>query len=229
MKVKRTVSDLENFEVLSFLSDEDLEEFKSNLFQRTYKKNQLLFTVGDPRERIYFLTKGYVKLERTNADASMLYVDYIRPYDLFPYGGMFEDKYYHLDAYALTDISVYYIPTRTFEKLIRRNNEQLLYIIHRLSKILEQHERRLQAITTKNARDRVEQSVTYLMYNFGRAEGDDILINVPITITEIAKISGTCRETASNVFRELKCDGLLSMESRKIRIHEADYFLEKVQ
>lgn len=148
MRVKNTVDDLTKFTILSHLTDEGLERVKKQLFQRTYKKNQLLFTVGDPRERIYLLSKGYVKLEKTNADATMIYLDYVKPHDLFPYGGMFKDTYYHYAAYALTDIMVYYIPTTIFEELVQTNKEQLLYIVNRLSRILEQHERRLQTVTT---------------------------------------------------------------------------------
>jgi CRP/FNR family transcriptional regulator, arginine deiminase pathway regulator len=86
MKVKDTM-DLGNFEFLSRFKEAELEDLKNYLFERTYKKNQLLFMEGDPRERIYFLSEGYVKLERSNTEATRLYVDYIKPYSMFPYGG----------------------------------------------------------------------------------------------------------------------------------------------
>lgn len=229
MKLKNSVDDLSRFKILSYLTEEEIQAFKNHLFQRTYKKNQLLFTVGDPRERIYLLSIGYVKLERTNTDATMLYLDYVKPHDLFPYGGMFKDAYYHYSAYALTDIVVYYIPTKIFEDIVQTNKDQLLYIVYRLSRILELHERRLQTITTSNVKDRVEQSITYLVEEFGIQMGNDIVIDVPMTITEIAKISGTSRETASHVFKELRCDGFLTMEGRQIIVHDVEYFKEKVQ
>lgn len=229
MRIKKSVDDLHRFKILSFLTDEELQLFKKNLFQRTYKKDQILFTVGDPRERVYFLSQGYVKLENTNQDATMLYSDYVKPNDLFPYGGMFKDSYYHYTAYALTDIVVYYIPTVIFEDLIKNNKDQLLFIINRLSRILEQHERRLQSITTTNVKDRVEQSITYLIEGFGINDGEDIVIDVPMTMIEIAKISGTCRETVSHVFKDLRSEGLITMKGRKITVHDADYFIEKVQ
>lgn len=50
-----------------------------------------------------------------------------------------------------------------------------------------------------------------------------------MTITEIAKISGTSRETVSHVFKDLRCDGLLTMEGRQIIIHDVNYFKDKVQ
>jgi len=227
MKVE-FANDLTEFKILSFLSGEDLKKFEKFLFKRTYKKNQILFTDGDPRERLYFLSKGYVKLEKTNMEATMLYVDYVKPHSLFPYGGMFTDLFYHHSAYGLTDIEVYYIPAKVFETYVKTNRDQLLVIINQLSRILELNERRLQTLATSNVKDRVEQSIHYLVKEFGVLEGEDVIIDLPMTITEIAKLAGTCRETASSIFRELKNEGLLSFESRKIIVHNKNYFMQKI-
>lgn len=228
MKIDREVDHLDRFSLLQFLNEEEIEKLKENLFQRTYKKNQLLFTVGDPRERIYFLNEGYVKLEKTNSESTMIYIDYVKPNDIFPYGGMFKDKFYHYSAYTLTDIAVYYIPTHIFEALVQTNKDQLIFIINRLSKILELHESRLQAITTSNVKDRVEQTITYLMNGFAiEDEKGGVLIDVPMTMTEIAKIAGTTRETVSHVFKELRKDSIVSIDAGQIRVLNIDYFTQK--
>ncbi|MFA1821307.1 hypothetical protein ACDX78_14220 [Virgibacillus oceani] len=41
------------FEFLSYFNDEEQAAFKKMLFERAYKKNQLLFTEGDPREKFF--------------------------------------------------------------------------------------------------------------------------------------------------------------------------------
>lgn len=224
MKVKDTM-DLGNFEFLSRFKEAELEDLKNYLFERTYKKNQLLFMEGDPRERIYFLSEGYVKLERSNTEATRLYVDYIKPYSMFPYGGFFKDNFYHYSACALTSIVVYYIPTKILEEKAMDNMEQLFVIINHLSTILEYHENRLLTLTTSNVRDRVEQSIFCLLHDFGYHDGKKIIIDLPMTLTELAKLTGTSRETVSHIYNELKREGILSMVDKRLVIYDINYFM----
>ncbi len=200
---------------------------KRMIFKRTYKKNQLLFTEGDPRERIFLLNEGYVKLEKTNQEATMLYINYIKPNDIFPYVGLFNEDFYRYSAYALTDIDVYYIPTKHFESLIRDKNDQLYLILRRLDILTKRHQDRLQTISTSFATDRVEQSIYYLVQNFSVETEEGYFIDIPITMTELAKIAGTTRETVSHVYHDLKNDGIVSMEGRHVIVHDIDYFSEK--
>src|SRR5690625_3969622 len=141
-------ADLSGFEFLSYFTEEELSELKTMLFERTYKKNQLLFTEGDHRERIFLLAGGYVKLEKTNRDANMLYINYISPNDFFPYVGLFNESFYRYSAYAVTDIHVYYIPAKKFEAMIPHKKELLLHIIKRLDLLTRRHQDRLQTIST---------------------------------------------------------------------------------
>ncbi len=221
--------DLSNFEFLSYFNAEELAELKTMLFERTYKKNQLLFTEGDPRERIFLLADGYVKLEKTNRDANMLYINYISPNDFFPYVGLFNEEYYRYSAYAVTDIHVYYIPARKFESIIPHKKEMLLHIIKRLDLLTRRHQDRLQTISTPLASDRVEQTISYLCQNFSSKHGEDYYVDIPVTMVEMAKIAGTSRETVSQVYKMLKEDHIISLNGKKIIVHDAEYFLGKIQ
>lgn len=90
MKPENIVELLKSFEVFSHSSEKELIQLSSFVYWRTYRKGQMLFTAGDPRERIYLLVDGFVKLEKNNSDATLLYSDYIKPNTLFPYGGLFQ-------------------------------------------------------------------------------------------------------------------------------------------
>jgi len=228
MRTSPTV-DLNNFEFLSHFTEEELSEFKTMLFERTYKKNQLLFTEGDPRERIFLLADGFVKLEKTNLDANMLYINYIKPNDFFPYVGLFNEEFYRYSAYAVTDIHVYYVPTKKFESIIPHKQEMLLHIIKRLDLLTKRHQDRLQTISTPLATDRVEQSISYLFQNFSSKQGTDYHVDIPVTMIEMAKIAGTSRETVSHVYKSLKEDHIISVNGKHLIVHDTDYFFGKLE
>ena len=219
---------LKEFEVFSFLNKEEQELISKHLFYRTYKKNQILFTEGDPRERIYFLIDGFVKLEKTNVEATTTYTYYIKPKELFPYRGMFNDEYYNISASALTDVVLYYIPTKVFEVLVKNNKEQLSYIINQLSHIIGHHENRIQIFSLNHVREKVELSIAHLMKYYGEENGCEVKVDLPMTIKELSMMLGISRESVSACVGDLQKERLVSVINKNINIHDPHYFHNKL-
>lgn len=69
MSQQWTVEDLRQIDVFKQCGSRELEALLPHVYQRTYRKGQILFMEGDPRERVYFLMDGYVKLERLHETA----------------------------------------------------------------------------------------------------------------------------------------------------------------
>ncbi|MGG3468007.1 Crp/Fnr family transcriptional regulator [Neobacillus pocheonensis] len=220
------LSDLQQFDVFSCLTAKTLKKYLPNFYFRTYKKNQCLYMQGDPRDKIFFLLDGYVMFERSSQEGSMLYLDFVKSNQMFPYGGIFQDKVYQDTAIAVTDVHLYFIQTHILEELLKTNPKQLLYVISKLSEILNLHQKRVQRILIPHAQERVLHSIQFLMDDLGEKDGAEIIIPCPLTAAHIAKISGTTRETVSLLMNQLKREQVISVCSKKIRIHQPDYFKE---
>ncbi|MEW9051781.1 MAG: Crp/Fnr family transcriptional regulator [Neobacillus sp.] len=218
------LSDLRQFDIFSSLSAKTLQKHLPNFYYRYYKKNQLLFMEGDPRDKIFFLLDGYVMYERGSENGSMLYLDFIKSNQMFPYGGIFEDKVYKDTAVAVTDVHLYFIQTHVLENILKSNPKQLMFIISKLSKILSLHQKRVQKILIPNAQERVLHSLQFLMDDLGEKDRATIVIPCPLTAANIAKISGTTRETVSLLINQLKRDEIISVKSKRIRILQPEYF-----
>lgn len=218
------LSDLQQFELLKCLPIKTLKKYLPYFYFRSYKKNQLLFMQGDPRDKLFFLLDGYVMYERSSQDGSMLYLDFIKRNQMFPYGGIFQDQVYQDTAIAVTDVHLYFIQTHVAEELLKANPKLLLYIISKLSDILNLHQKRVQKILIPNAQERVLHTLQFLMEDLGEKAGAGIVIPCPLTATNIAKLSGTTRETVSLLMNQLKRENVLSVTCKKITIHQPDYF-----
>lgn len=79
-----TIDDLRELTLFATCPSRALEQLIPHVYCRTYRKGQLLFMEGDPRERVYFLMSGYIKLERMNESATHHYADYVKPKQFFP-------------------------------------------------------------------------------------------------------------------------------------------------
>ncbi|MDA3974359.1 Crp/Fnr family transcriptional regulator [Enterococcus thailandicus] len=197
-------------------TDEEFQLIKEHTVLRSYKKGQILFDEGDERQRFYILTKGLVRLERYDESATYYYYDYVNANTLFPMAGIFEAQAYAYTAQAMTDIDTFYLPVSIYEKLARNNSEQLIALIHKISKVVEMHELRIQIGLTSSAFDRVKQNLFILKEELGvPTEDGHICIPYPITLKELAVNSGTTRETAGQVIKQLRDSGLLDYRKKQ--------------
>lgn len=219
-------NNLRRFPVFHNLPHQRVQKIMGDAFVRRYHKGQILFMEGDPRDRIYFSLKGYIKLIRMNDDGSSQFLMYLKPNSMFPYVGLFQDKYYRFSAEAATDVELLYIPTSTFEQQIRNDPAVLVNLIRIMGDKMHEHEIRIQKLSQVHATDRVRQLISFLLNDIGEKVNDStIRIPCPLTTTDLAKMAGTSRETVSHVLQEYKASGKLTIKSKIITIKDPAFFM----
>jgi CRP-like cAMP-binding protein len=227
MKAK-AIQLLRQVDLFSCLSEKEIKELEPFIYERTYKKGQYLFFEGDPRLRIYILLDGFVMLEKSNQQGSLLYTSYVKKNTVFPYMGLFKNGDYNHSAVAETDIRVFYMVADAFESIVSKNSALLKKVILQVNELLAVQENRIKNVMTPSAHVRVLNTIDYLMNDLGEEESGVIRINCPITTTKISVMSGTSRETVSMVVNKLKKDQILSIKDRMLHIHKPEYFEEEV-
>ena len=227
MKAK-AIQLLRQVDLFSCLSEKEIKELEPFIYERTYKKGQYLFFEGDPRLRIYILLDGFVMLEKSNQQGSLLYTSYVKKNTVFPYMGLFKNGDYNHSAVAETDIRVFYMVADAFESIVSKNSALLKKVILQVNELLAVQENRIKNVMTPSAHVRVLNTIDYLMNDLGEEESGVIRINCPITTTKISVMYGTSRETVSMVVNKLKKDQILSIKDRMLHIHKPEYFEEEV-
>ncbi len=224
-KNMNSIEQLHREPVFSCLSDEEFQRIASHIFLRNYKKGQILFYEGDKRDRVFYLQDGLIRLEKNDPSANFCYIDYVKHNTFFPYGGLFTDEAYAYTAYAATNITIYYVPASIFEEVVLGNKQQLLFIYKNLSRVLSYHEIRIRNTITPSASERIVQALAIWMTDLAEDNDDGSkTIPYPLTIIELAKMSGTTRETAGTVVKSLKEDGLIKYERKKFTFVDVDHF-----
>lgn len=216
---------LRNNQIFEVFTDLEFRQLKREMRFRKYKKGQVLFNEGDHRDKVFYLLKGLVKLERYDESAIFMYTDYVKQEKLFPYGELFTEGVYRYTAYAMTDIELYYIPAKLFEEVLAGNARQLLYFYKQLTKILIEHEERIQFLVGSTASSRITKTLAFLMEELGEPQSkSEIVVPYPITVCEIATISGCSRETVGNKIKQLKELGKLEHQQKMLTFKDKNYF-----
>ena len=222
---KSTVEQLREDDFFSLFTPEQFERFRKNAFRRSYQRGQVLFTEGDPFDRVYYMIDGFVRLERTDANGTNSFYCYARNKTFFPYINMFRREVFRYTATAVTDIDILYISTSILEELFKENKAILTRIIKNLEELVLIREERLQYMLQQNARMRVVATISYLQKELGEAEDGISVIRCPISVRDIAELSGTSRETASAVLSKLRSRDIIEVRDRRhFQINNPQYF-----
>lgn len=209
------------------LNREEFDLLASKMVFRQASANHILFFEGDPRDRLFILLDGYVKLEQADQSGQFLYMDYVKSPTLFPYSCLFIDKEYPFTATSISPISYIFLPLDLYETCAANNLQQMKFLYRKLAKIFYQHELRIRNTITSSAKERVIQSLALLHHEFV-ADTEENTLPFAITTIDLAQMSGTTRETVSHVLKELRQNGLIHYRSKSLTFLDKDYFTQQI-
>lgn len=218
-----TILDKPEIEIfLKELTEKERESFMQTVRSFSYKKGQVLFYDQDKRTTLYFLIKGTVKFELVDSTGEHLYLEWLKQKQLFPLIGLLQDTYYSFSAIAHTDVEVIRFSVSSYEELLARNQELLRMCMNQQSNWLKLYMKKLQKGVSCDTYTRVAITLASLYHTVGVKNRQ---LGCLITIKEIAKASGTTRETASSVLKRMKRNGKIDYRQKKLTFLDQEYFL----
>ncbi|MFT8907674.1 MAG: Crp/Fnr family transcriptional regulator [Lentilactobacillus diolivorans] len=203
------------------LDDEGIHKLIDAMTIKKYHRGQILFDQGDPRDNYYFIISGVVKTFHWDENGEEQLYLYIRPNKAFPYIGLFEDDDYAYTVETMTEVKLAVIPMDFYEGLLQENPEMMVSAIKEMSRMIDMTETQLQRMVTTSAKCRVWNAIWFLGQQIGDCQEDgSILISYPITLIELSKISGTTRETTSQMVQQLINESKIWYQRKYFRILE---------
>lgn len=179
-----------------------------------YKKGETILHAQDSPQGVFYLEKGYVRQYATCAEGDELALIIFKPGDFFPLRwalGEIESRY---SIGAMTDAVVWRAPRREFQEFVKNNPDILFHLTQRILVRLGGLLSRMEYLTFGNAYEKVASIVAICAERFGRKEGRNIVVQVPLTHQDIAFLVGITRETTSIELKKLEKKGLIAFRSR---------------
>lgn len=205
------------------LDDKYVHQLLDEMKVKQYHRGQILFDQGDTRDKFYFLIEGVAKSFHWDKNGDEQLYLYIRPNKGFPYIGLFEDDRYAYTVQTMTDVKIAEFSMPIYEQVLRENPELMVNAVKEMSQIINTSETQLQRMVTTSARCRVANAILFIGQQIGDLQEDDtILIPYPITIVELSKVSGTTRETTSQMVQKLVSENKIQYNRKYFKILELD-------
>lgn len=207
---------IKRFNALKTLTNEELETFSDHKTSLIIKKGENLMTEGNTINGLYCIKDGKGKLTKLNTNGKEQIIKFIKGGDILGHRSLLSEELVGLNAIALEDMHVCFIPKGDILDTIKDNNQFSLNLMKNISHQLNEANTLISQMAQKPVKDRLAETLLHLEEVFG-VDNEDF-IDVILTREEIANTIGTATESAIRLLSNLKKDGVIDLHGKRIKI-----------
>ncbi len=200
------------------LTDSEFRAVESIFVPRSFRKNQIIFLEEETGKYMYIVLWGKVKVTKSTSGGKETVLTIHEPGDFFGEMALLDGKTSPATVSAMEDCRIATISAADFQRYLMKNEKVVQQIIQVLCLRLRQVWSQVQSLSYSTADARIRSALLQLSRKHGVPDGRGILLNLKITHQELAGMVGTSRETVSRAFAQMRRDGVLQMEGRRIII-----------
>lgn len=193
---------------------------------------QVLFRKGTPSTGFYMVRDGLMQLSVSNSEGVVKVVEILKPGSAFGHAVMFVHEPYPVDATALADAHLVFVPAAAVDRVLDENPAMARIMLASMARRLQS---KIQDIAMLSLQSATQRIVAYILgavgagtYNVGGGVGAfepgaspdtrSTSIELPALKQVLASRLGMTPETFSRAMRALSDKGLICADGAVVRI-----------
>ena len=206
---------LENVPLFSGLSNEALAEIEQHGSVKSYKKNTIVINQDDETYSLYVILSGSVKVFVSGEDGREAVLNHQQAGDYFGDLALI-DKQPRVASVMTTEPSKFMIISREdFLACLSKNPEIAVNLIKPMTSRIRMLAKNVSSLALLDVYGRVAR----ILLEQAEQQGD-VLVTDKLTQQEIADMVGASRAMVSRILKDLKEGGYISIEKKRITIHQ---------
>lgn len=196
--------------------------------QRCYTSKNMIFQIEDNAHEAYYVESGRVKIYQLTPEGKEVTFQILKPGDGLGIAEVFLNCRRTRYAEAMCKTNLWVINREQLFNLMLSNKEFYLNLLWALHQEVLKFQDIVEDLTVLPVRDRLMKLLIRLCKERGTQMKDHAIIDFPLTHEELAKMVGCNRKTVTIVLNELREQGFLSWEKKKIKVFSLDELNENV-
>lgn len=206
--------------LFSALNEAQLERVRRHAHITDMVEGESLFFQGDKANSFYLVLSGRIKLFRVSPDGKEKVVEIMEPGVCFAEALMFMDQpNYPVTATALIPSRVVVINARDFKSMLGESIETCFLLMGNMSFRLRSLIREIDALSLDTG------TVRTIAYLLQQAPADSESFELKVAKSVIASRLSVKPETFSRILKQLHESEIVSIDGRKVTIHNRDAML----
>ena len=188
----------------------------------TFPRAHIIFTEGEPGDRLYIILSGKVKLGRKSADGRENLLMVAGPSDMFGELSIFDPGPRTSTATTVTEVSAVTMDRAALRDWIAKRPEIAEQLLRVIARRLRRTNNLLADLIFTDVPGRVAKALLHLAQRFGTQEAGMLRVTHDLTQEEIAQLVGASRETVNKALADFAHRGWLRLEGKSVLILEPE-------
>ena len=185
---------------------------------KIYKKDQLIVEPEKEPAGVFYLKKGFARLYTISKEGKEITFNIYKPGMYFPLIWALNQNINIYFIEALTDVEVLKAPKEEVIKTLQQNPDLLFLLTQNAFSGLEGITKLMDSLLSKNAYHQISSILVMLTVRFGKPDGKQTLIEVPLTHRVLGTLAGLSREATSRELEKLVKEKIITYSDHKITI-----------
>lgn len=216
-----SVDKLKSISFFSRLSDETLKYIAENSKILKKKKGEHIFRDKDKVKEIFIVIKGKVTLYKMN-EYGQKRIIYILGEESFLNEVIVDDLPSSINGEIFENSVILSIEKSRLLKVMSEDFELTKIVLNEMSKKIRRLYRQMKNVTPIKLEKRVAAKLWKLSKDYGKETPEGTLIDLDISITYLADMFGSPRESVSRAIKTLRDENIIIKENKKIIIPDRE-------
>lgn len=216
-----SIDELKSISFFSRLNDNTLKYIAQNSKVLKKKKGEHIFRDKDKVEDIFIVLKGKVTLYKMN-EYGQKRIIYILGEESFLNEVIVDNLSSSINGEAFENSTILSIEKNKLLKIMSEDFELTKIVLNEMSKKIRRLYRQMKNVTPIKLEKRVAAKLWKLSKDYGKKVDEGTLIDLDISITYLADMFGSPRESVSRAIKTLKDENLIIKNNKKIIVPDRD-------
>lgn len=219
---------LQNIDILSDLSAEDIARLDDRCNWRVVGKQEVIIDRQSDSREVYFVVSGRVRIVNYSLSGREVTFDDLVTGDHFGELSALDSQPRSANVLALEDTTLATMSHETFRNLLLEHPEVAVRIMVHMAHIIRTATERIMDLSTLGANNRVHAELLRLAKP--GSDEDDTAVIKPIPIHgDIASRVSTTRETVARVLSDLSKSGLVKRKNDRLLVLDVEQLTDMVE
>jgi len=196
------------------MSAEELELVASYGAKRTYAKNTILVSEGDPSEIFYLILEGQVKVFISDEKGKEVLLNLQGPGEYFGEIAIIDKAPRSASVMTSEVCQIAVVSKQEFERCLAEHPGLAMGLIRNLVKCVRSLTEQVKGLALLDVYGRIVNTLTSL----AKEQNGELVIEQRLTQQDIANMVGASREMVSRILKDLSTGGYIRIEDRQIII-----------
>lgn len=204
--------------MLADLPERELEVLEQVSDNVEVRRRHMVWEPGDPANTVYLVRSGIVKLSKLSEEGRELTLNFFTRDQIFGELAVVSEQPHDTLAEAYEDCLLLSIGKDDFLRVMMRTPLLAMRMMRLVGERRQKLENRVESLLFRSAHARLANLFLDLAGTFGVRDSRGVIINLKLTHKEIASLIGATRETVSFAILDLRKDGLIQTEGKRVII-----------